>query len=61
MEYPYRLTKLPNGARIASVEMPYMKSVSVGFWTAIGGRHETAKHSGISHRSEERRVGKECA
>ena len=28
---PYRLTTLPNGARIASVEMPYMKSVSVGF------------------------------
>src|SRR5882757_8888315 len=49
MEYPYRLTKLPNGARIASVEMPYMKSVSVGFWAAIGGRHETAQHSGISH------------
>ncbi len=49
MEYPYRLTRLPNGARITSVEMPYMKSVSVGFWAAIGGRHETAEHSGISH------------
>ena len=49
MEYPYRLTKLPGGARIASVEMPYMKSVSLGFWAAIGGRHETARHSGISH------------
>ena len=49
MEYPYRLTKLPNGVRLASVEMPYMKSVSVGFWAAIGGRHETAQHSGISH------------
>lgn len=49
MEYPYRLTKLPNGARIASIEMPYMKSVSVGFWAGIGGRHETAQHSGISH------------
>ncbi len=49
MEYPYRLSRLRNGARIASVEMPYMKSVSVGFWAAIGGRHETAQHSGISH------------
>jgi len=49
LEYPYCLTKLPNGARIASVEMPYMKSVSVGFWAGIGGRHETAQHSGISH------------
>lgn len=49
MEYPYRLTKLPNGTRIASVEMPYMKSVSVGFWAAIGGRHESAQQSGIAH------------
>jgi predicted Zn-dependent peptidase len=29
--------------------MPYMKSVSIGFWAAIGGRHESAEHSGISH------------
>ncbi|KAB2643906.1 MAG: insulinase family protein [Verrucomicrobia bacterium] len=49
MEYPYHLTKLANGVRLASVEMPYMKSVSVGLWAAIGGRHETAQHSGISH------------
>ena len=49
MEYPYHLTRLPNGARIASVEMPYMKSVSVGLWAGIGGRHETARDSGISH------------
>ena len=49
MEYPYRLTTLPNGARIASVEMPHMKSVSVGFWAAIGGRHETPPQSGIAH------------
>ncbi|MEI8107036.1 MAG: pitrilysin family protein [Verrucomicrobiota bacterium] len=49
MDYPYRLTKLPNGTRIASIEMPYMKSVSVGFWAAIGGRHETARESGVAH------------
>jgi predicted Zn-dependent peptidase len=48
-ENPYRLTTLPNGARIASVEMPYMKSVSVGFWAAIGGRHEPREQSGIAH------------
>lgn len=49
MEYPYRLTRLPNGVRIATVEMPHMQSVSVGVWAAIGGRYETKKQSGISH------------
>ena len=49
MEFPYRLTKLPNGVRIASVEMPYMRSVSVGVWVGVGGRHESAQQSGISH------------
>ena len=49
VDNPYRLTTLPNGARIASVEMPYMKSVSVGFWAAIGGRHEPQAQSGIAH------------
>jgi predicted Zn-dependent peptidase len=49
MEFPYRLTRLPNGVRIASVEMPYMRSVSIGVWAAIGGRHESAEQSGISH------------
>jgi predicted Zn-dependent peptidase len=49
MDFPYRLTKLPNGVRIASVEMPYMRSVSIGVWAGIGGRHESAEQSGISH------------
>jgi predicted Zn-dependent peptidase len=46
---PYRLTTLPNGVRIASVEMPHMKSVSVGLWAAIGGRYEPPQQSGIAH------------
>jgi predicted Zn-dependent peptidase len=45
----YRLTRLPNGARIASVEMPHMRSVSVGFWVGVGGRHETLEECGLSH------------
>lgn len=49
MDYPYRLTTLANGTRIASVEMPHMKSVSIGFWAAIGGRHEAREQSGIAH------------
>lgn len=49
MQYDYRLTKLPNGVRIASVDMPHMQSVSVGIWAGIGGRHESKGSSGISH------------
>ena len=49
MEFPYRLTRLPNGVRIASVEMPWMRSVSIGVWAGVGGRHESAEQSGISH------------
>ncbi len=49
MDHLYRLTTLPNGARIASVEMPHMRSVAVGFWAGVGGRHESAAQNGISH------------
>jgi len=43
------VTKLPNGVRIASVEMPHMKTVSVGIWAAVGGRHEPKALCGVSH------------
>src|SRR5207302_8904110 len=38
-----------NGMRLATVEMPHMRSVSVGVWAGIGGRFETEENSGISH------------
>ncbi len=49
MSYHYQLTTLPNGVRVATVEMPHMQSVSVGLWAGIGGRYESRKLSGISH------------
>lgn len=49
MNHNYRLTRLPNGVRIASVEMPHMQSVSVGIWAGIGGRYESKRQSGIAH------------
>lgn len=49
MDHLYRLTTLPSGARVASVEMPHMRSVAVGFWAGVGGRHETSEQNGISH------------
>jgi predicted Zn-dependent peptidase len=49
MESPYQVTTFQNGARLASIEMPHMRSVSAGWWVGVGGRHERAKESGISH------------
>jgi len=45
----YRLTTLPNGTRIASIEMPHMQSVSIGIWVGVGGRYEPQPICGISH------------
>ncbi len=45
----YEVSTLPNGARIATAAMPHMKSVAVGVWVAVGGRHEEAGECGISH------------
>jgi len=46
---PYFLTALPNGVRLATIEMPHMRSVSVGIWAAVGGRYEPEAVCGISH------------
>ncbi|MCX7004117.1 MAG: pitrilysin family protein [bacterium] len=45
----YVLTTLPAGLRVATMEMPQMTSVALGMWAGVGGRHEHASHSGISH------------
>jgi len=49
MSNAFRMTKLPNGARIVTATMPHMKTVAVGLWAGVGGRHESAKQSGIAH------------
>jgi SAM-dependent methyltransferase len=48
-EPTYRVSRLPNGVRVASIAMPHMRSVSVGLWAGVGGRHESAGESGVSH------------
>src|SRR5258708_19788643 len=45
----YRTSRLKNGVRIGTCEMPQMKSVSVGVWGGVGGRHEPEQLCGISH------------
>lgn len=45
----YDITTLKNGLRIVSLNMPAMKSVSIGIWVAAGGRFENKSNNGISH------------
>jgi predicted Zn-dependent peptidase len=41
--------ELPNGLRIIAEEMPHTYSVSMGVFTRVGSRYESAQLSGISH------------
>jgi predicted Zn-dependent peptidase len=34
---------------VATVEMPYMTSVSLGIWVGVGGRYEPAAANGVCH------------
>lgn len=45
----YEVSELPNGVRIATAEMPHMASASLGFWSTVGSRHETAANHGVAH------------
>lgn len=44
-----RKTVLPNGLRIVSEPLRYLKSVSLGIWVDIGSRDETAVECGTCH------------
>jgi len=45
----YRVTRLSNGLRIATAEMPHMASVSLGLWVGVGSRYEPASLNGACH------------
>ena len=45
----YKKTTFPNGVRIITERVPYVKSVSVGIWVNIGSRDETEAEAGLSH------------
>src|ERR1051326_1881474 len=40
---------LPNGVRVVTERMPYVRSVSVGLWIGTGSREERAHETGLSH------------
>lgn len=42
-------TQLPNGIRVVTETMPEARSVTTGFWVAVGGRDEPAELAGASH------------
>ncbi len=42
-------TTLDNGLPVVCEHIPYVRSVSIGFWVACGSRNETEQEQGISH------------
>ncbi|MEZ5816341.1 MAG: pitrilysin family protein [Hyphomicrobiaceae bacterium] len=42
-------SRLSNGLRVVSHEMPHLGTVALGLWVASGARHEAQAEHGISH------------
>ncbi|MDF2571259.1 MAG: putative zinc protease [Sporomusa sp.] len=45
----YQKSVLPNGIRVVSETIPYVKSVTMGIWIGTGSRFEEEHNHGISH------------
>lgn len=45
----YQKSTLPNGIRVVTEAIPYVKSVTVGIWVGTGSRNEEDHNHGISH------------
>lgn len=45
-------TVLDNGMTIVTESIPYVRSVTLGFWLKVGSRHEGANQYGMSHMIE---------
>jgi len=45
----YERTTLPNGIRVVTERLPWVRSVSIGIWLDVGSRHEQPDENGISH------------
>lgn len=46
------VTTLPSGLRVVSDPMSHVETATVGVWTDVGSRHETASQNGLSHMLE---------
>ncbi len=45
----YERTVLPNGVRIVTEFLPYVRSVTLGAWFDVGSRHEAPTEQGVAH------------
>lgn len=45
----YKKSILPNGIRVVSETIPYVKSVTMGVWVGTGSRFEEEDNHGVSH------------
>ncbi len=45
----YQKTVLPNGLRVVTEKIPYVRSVSLGIWVEAGTRDESPEKNGIAH------------
>jgi predicted Zn-dependent peptidase len=45
----YRKSVLPNGIRVVTEQIPYVRSASIGVWANVGSRDESPSQNGISH------------
>jgi len=45
----FRRTRLPNGLRIVTEQVPFVRSVSLGVWVQVGSRDEASEEQGLSH------------
>lgn len=45
----YKKTVLPNGIKVLTETIPYVKSFSLGIWFNVGTRDENFRNNGISH------------
>ncbi len=45
----FKKTVMPNGIRVLTEAIPYVRSVSLGFWLDVGSRDENDVSAGISH------------
>ena len=47
-----RATTLPNGFRVVTEHMPFVKSAALGVWVSAGSRNEVLAEAGLSHMLE---------
>jgi len=45
----YKKIKFENGLRLVTCPMSEMRSITIGIWVGVGGRHEEDALSGVSH------------